>query len=109
MYVWIVYMYFTVVYFMLCTGLVYEMLFCRVTRDHMPLHCQHRLTSLYDSDIELIKKSQDLPYHERSRYLDRSTQLLSTHYSIEELESLGAYTYRNTALDVHQREKASEC
>ena len=74
----------------------------------MPLHCQHRLTSLHDSDIGLIKKSQDLPYHERARYLDRSTQLLSTHYTAEELESLGAYTYRNTALDVHQREKASE-
>ena len=75
----------------------------------MPLHCQHRLTSLNDSDIEMIKKNQESSYHDRPVYLDRATHLLSTHYKIEELESLGSNTYHNTALDVHKREKASEC
>ena len=90
-----------------CSGLVYEMLFCRVLRDPMPPHCQQRLTTLQDADIEQIRKHKESSYQDRP-LLDRPAHLLTTHYTVEELESMGANTYRNTALDVHQREKASE-
>ena len=75
----------------------------------MPPHCQHRLTTLQDADIEQIRKVKDpTSSNERPVFLDRSTHLLSTHYSVEELESMASNVYRNTALDVHKREKASE-
>ena len=89
-------------------GLVYEMLFCRVLRDHMPPHCQQRLGTLQEADFEQLRKLWDPTSTERPLFRDRSTHLLSTHYTVEELESMAANMYRNTALDVHHREKASE-
>ena len=73
----------------------------------MPIHCQQRLTTLQESDIEQLRKYSDVDPYSKTPF-DRPTHLLSTHYSPEEVESMAANTYRNIALDVHQREKASE-
>ena len=95
-------------FYLLRTGIVYEMLFCRVLRDSMPPFCQHRLTTLQDSDMEQVRKQKEPSSYERVPFLDRPFHLLTTHYKIEEIESMATNIYRNTALDVHQREKASE-
>ena len=75
----------------------------------MPPFCHQRLATLQDSDMEQMRKNREpSSSYERPVYLDRPFHLLTTHYKIEEIESMAANVYRNTALDVHQREKASE-
>lgn len=90
-----------------CTGIVYETLFLRVFKDTMPPPCKQRLASLQDSDVEQIRMHQEASHYDRP-FIERPVHLLSTHYMIEEIESMAANIYRNTAMDVHQREKASE-
>ena len=81
------------------------MLFLRVLKDPMPPPCKQKLNSLQDSDVEQIRVNRGSSSYV---YLDRPVHLLSTHYKVEEIESMAANLYRNTALDVHQREKASK-
>lgn len=83
------------------------MLFLRVLRDTMPPPCKQRLASLQDSDMEQIRVHKEAPHYDRP-FIERPAHLLATHYAIEEIESMAANIYRNTAMDVHQREKASE-
>lgn len=93
---------------LLYTGIVYEMLFLRVLKDTMPPPCKQRLTTLQDSDMEQIRKHQEAAFSYDRPFIERPVHLLSTHYKLEEIESMASNIYRNTALDVHQREKASE-
>ena len=86
---------------------MYETLFLRVLKDTMPPPCKQRLASLQDSDVEQIRMHKEAPHYDRP-FIERPVHLLSTHYTVEEIESMAANIYRNTAMDVHQREKASE-
>ncbi len=86
---------------------MYETLFLRVLKDSMPPPCKQRLASLQDSDMEQIRVHKEAPHYDRP-FIERPVHLLATHYMVEEIESMAANIYRNIAMDVHQREKASE-
>ena len=58
--------------------------------------------------MEQIRMHKEAASFYERPFIERPVHLLSTHYKVEEIESMAANIYRNTAMDVHQREKASK-
>ena len=79
------------------SGIVYSILYERVLKDKIPYYCKERLKGLTEND-SISSPAAD----------DRALFNLRRHYPTESIISMAPQLCRNIAMDVYQRERASE-
>ena len=82
---------------LITSGIVYSILYERVLKDKIPYHCKERLKGLTEND-SISSPAAD----------DRALFNLRRHYPTESIISMAPQLCRNIAMDVYQRERASE-